>query len=182
VLDTLITNKTRIKLLLRFFLNGESSAYLRGLEEEFDESTNAIRVELNRFEEAGLLTSGMERNKKVFRPNKLHPLYSDINLILRKHIGLDRIVEQVVDKLGNVTRAYVVGDLAMGLDTKKIELILVANTIDLVYLDKCVTKAESLIKRKISCTVLKEAEEKKYLPGHPGILLIWGKSVTFYYD
>jgi hypothetical protein len=175
VLDTLITNKTRIKLLLRFFLNAESSAYLRGLEEEFDESTNAIRVELNRFEAAGLLTSGMERNKKVFRANRQHPLYHDINVILRKHIGLDRIVEQIVNKLGNVTRAYVAGDLAMGLDTKKIELILVASTINREYLDKCIAKAESLIQRQISSIVLKEAEETKYLRDNPKFLLIWEK-------
>lgn len=175
MLDTLITNKTRIKLLLRFFLNAESSAYLRGLEEEFGESTNAIRVELNRFEDAGLLTSGRERNKKVFRANMKHPLYDDIHGILRKHIGLDRIIEQVVQKLGNISRAYVIGALAMGLDTNKVELVLVAETIDREYLDKCILKAESLIKRKISSTVLKEAEEKKYLTDHPGILLIWGK-------
>ena len=173
MLDTLITNKTRIKLLLRFFLNAESSAYLRGLEEEFDESTNAIRVELNRFEAAGLLTSGMERNKKVFRANQQHPLYNDINVILRKHIGLDRIVEQVVHKLGNVTRAYVTGDLAMGLDTKKIELILVGTTINNAYLDKLIQKAETLIKREINCIVLKESEEKEYLRKYPNSLLIW---------
>ena len=44
MLDTLIQSKTRLKLLLRFFLNPESSAYLRGLAQEFDESTNAVRV------------------------------------------------------------------------------------------------------------------------------------------
>lgn len=57
MLDTLIQSKTRLKLLLRFFLNPDSSAYLRGLAQEFDESTNAVRVELNRFEEAGLIQS-----------------------------------------------------------------------------------------------------------------------------
>lgn len=175
MLDTLITNKTRIKLLLRFFLNAESTAYLRGLEEEFDESTNAIRVELNRFEKAGLLTSGMERNKKVFRANRQHPLYNDINIILRKHIGLDRIVEQVVNKLGNVTRAYVAGDLAMGLDTKKIELALVGKTIDNAYLNNLIHKAESLIKREIHCTLLKDSEEKTYLKSCSSCLLIWEK-------
>ncbi len=173
MLDTLITNKTRIKLLLRFFLNAESSAYLRGLEEEFDESTNAIRVELNRFEAAGLLTSGMDRNKKIFRANQKHPLYNDINVILRKHIGLDRIVEQVVHKLGNVTRAYVTGDLAMGLDTKKIELTLVGKTIDNAYLEKLIQKAETLIKREIRCILLKDNEEQNFLKSCDTCLLIW---------
>ena len=55
MLDTLITSKTRLKLLLKFFLNSSSRAHLRNLETEFGESTNAIRLELNKFEEAGLL-------------------------------------------------------------------------------------------------------------------------------
>jgi len=53
-LDSLITSQTRVKLLLRFFLNPESRSYLRELAEEFGESTNSVRVELNRLTEAGL--------------------------------------------------------------------------------------------------------------------------------
>jgi len=41
MLDSLITSKTRIKLLLKFFLNTSTHAYLRGLADEFGESTNA---------------------------------------------------------------------------------------------------------------------------------------------
>jgi len=94
VLDTLITSKTRIKLLLRFFLNSNTSSYLRNLEADFEESTNAIRLELNRFEKAGLLISGMERNRKVFKANTNHPLFPDINNILRKYVGFDQIVDK----------------------------------------------------------------------------------------
>jgi DNA-binding MarR family transcriptional regulator len=67
ILDTLIQSKTRLKLLLRFFLNPESSAYLRGLAQEFNESTNAVRVELNRFEEAGLIQSHKDSTRRCIR-------------------------------------------------------------------------------------------------------------------
>ena len=60
MLESLITSKTRTKLLLKFFLNPGTSAYLRGLAEEFGESTNGVRVELNRLSEAGLLESADE--------------------------------------------------------------------------------------------------------------------------
>ncbi|MCK9220079.1 MAG: ArsR family transcriptional regulator [Bacteroidales bacterium] len=164
-----------MKLLIRFFLNPGSKSYLRGLEEEFGESTNAIRVELNRFEEAGLLTSEMSGNKKVFTANEGHPLYDDINSILRKHLGIDRLVEQVVDELGNVTRAYLVGDLAMGLDTRILDVVIVGKNIDLAFLEICLKKAESLIKREIHCFVVKETEEKRYLKDYPRTLLVWEK-------
>ena len=53
MIEALISSKTRIKLLLKFFLNSKTTSYLRGLEAEFGESSNAIRIELNRFEKAG---------------------------------------------------------------------------------------------------------------------------------
>ena len=81
MLESLITSKTRIKLLLKFFLNSKATAYLRNLEAEFGESTNAIRVELNRFEKAGLILSQTSGNKKVYQANTQHPFFSDIHKI-----------------------------------------------------------------------------------------------------
>lgn len=69
MLETLITSKTRIKLLTKFFLNPQARAYLRGLKETFGESGKAVRLELNRFEHAGLLCSEMEGNRKVYTAN-----------------------------------------------------------------------------------------------------------------
>ncbi len=74
MIDTLITSQTRIKLLKKFFLNSSTRAHLRGLESEFGESSNGIRIELNRFEEAGLLHSLRDGNKKVYQANSGHPL------------------------------------------------------------------------------------------------------------
>ena len=69
MIETLISSKTRIKLLIKFFLNSDNTAYLRNLEDEFGESTNGIRIELNKFEKAGFLTSFSEGNKKIFTAN-----------------------------------------------------------------------------------------------------------------
>ena len=98
MLDTLISSKTRLKLLLKFFLNSKSSAYLRGLECEFGESTNAIRIELNRFESAGLLETHMKGNKKIYQANIKHPIFPDIQNILKKFIGIDQIVDKILSR------------------------------------------------------------------------------------
>ena len=67
MLEALISSKTRIRLLLRFFLNPESKSYLSELAEEFGESTNSVRLELNRFEKAGMLDSEYIGNKRFYR-------------------------------------------------------------------------------------------------------------------
>ena len=84
MLESLITSKTRIKLLLKFFLNPGTRAYLRGLATEFGESTNAIRVELNRLTDAKLLKSINSGRKVEYRANKEHSLFKDIQNVVNK--------------------------------------------------------------------------------------------------
>lgn len=160
MLDTLITSKTRIKLLLKFFLNGQNKAYLRNLESEFGESTNSIRIELNKFEEAGLLETASEGNKKIFKANTRHPMFNDIRSILMKYTGLDKIIEQIISKLGDVNEVYLVGDLAKGLDSPIIDLIIVGD-IQKNYLLNLVEKAEKLIHKKIRYVIFSPQEFKR---------------------
>lgn len=173
MLETLITNKTRLKLLLKFFLNSNSSSYLRNLETEFDESSNSIRIELNRFEEAGLLVSNSDRNRKVFRANTQHPLFPDIHNILIKYIGFDQIINKLVQKLQGINKAYIVGDFAKGKDAKNIELVLIGTEFDKNYLDYLINKVEGLIKRKVSCLILNEQEENQYIKQYPEAFVLW---------
>ncbi|MGE5424185.1 MAG: ArsR family transcriptional regulator [Syntrophothermus sp.] len=173
MLETLITSKTRLKLLLRFFLNSGTSSYLRNLESEFGESTNAIRLELNRFEKAGLLISDKEQNRKVYKANKKHPLFPDIQNIIKKYVGFDQIILSVVEKLGNIHKAYIAGDLAQGIDTKKIDLFLIGDNIDQEYLEHLSLLTADLINRKINYKILNPSEEARFLEKYPGAFLIW---------
>jgi hypothetical protein len=180
MLDTLITSKTRLKLLLKFFLNFSSRSHLRNLESEFGESTNAIRLELNKFEQAGLLKSEVDGNKKVFRANTGHPLFSDIHNILLKTIGFDQIIDRVITKMGNVEMAFVTGDFARGLDTPIIDLIFVGIEINQEYLVRLVSKTEALIKRKIRYVIFGPEEFENYRKNisNRDMLLIWKSEVV----
>jgi hypothetical protein len=175
MLDTLITSKTRIKLLLKFFLNSSSISYLRGLESEFGESSNAIRLELNRFEKAGLLTSFMKGNKKMFHADTSHPLFREIHNLLLKHIGFDQIIDNVTSRLGDVKIVYLIGDFAKGKDSKIIDLLFVGDDIDKEYLIRKVSQVEKLISRKIRFLVYKDVDYKNILSDYKDseILLLW---------
>ena len=172
MIDTLISSKTRLKLLLKFFLNSKTTAYLRGLECEFGESTNAIRLELNRFEEAGLLESRNEGNKKIYQANTKHPIFPDIQNILKKYIGIDQIVEKVISRLGDIKKVYITGDFANGKDSSIIELVIVAQQLNRTYLTELIEKTEALIKRKISYIILNETELAEYKQKHTGNRLV----------
>ena len=177
MLGTLITSKTRVKLLLKFFLNSNSKAYLRGLETEFGESSNAIRLELNRFEEAGLLSSDLDGNKKIFQANTKHPLFKDIHNLLLKHIGFDRIIDEVIEELGDLHSVFIIGDFAKGKNSSIIDLAFIGNVINKPYLLKLVEKAEKLIHRKIRYIVYNVSELSNFLKDNnkSEFLILWKK-------
>jgi predicted nucleotidyltransferase len=161
--------------MTRFFLNSSATGHLRGLAAEFGESSNAIRLELNRFEKAGLLTSSKDGIKKVFQANTGHPLFADIHNILLKHLGFDHIIQKVINGLGDIRRVYVTGGYANGKDAGVIDLLFVGNSVDKEYLANLVSKAEKLIKRDISYVVYSESGERQFLSNHTDIdyLLLW---------
>lgn len=176
MLETLISSKTRVKLLLKFFLNSKTTAYLRSLEGEFGESTNGIRVELNKLEKAGMLSSNMKGNKKMFQANTKHPLFKEIHSILLKYVGLDQIIETVIERLGDVEKVFLVGEFSKGLDSQVIDLIFIGD-IDKNYLINLIDKAEDLINRKIRYLVYSQKELEKIDWGKfvPEPLLLWSK-------
>lgn len=174
MIETLISSKTRVKLLLKFFLNGNTSSYLRSLENEFGESTNGIRLELNRFEKAGMLSSFLKGNKKFFQANKNHPLYTEMNSIIMKYIGFDKIIEDVIERLGHVKKVYVIGDFAKGLDSQIIDLLFVGE-INKPFLIRLIEKVENIITRKIRYVVYQKEPEIKWTSYTEEPLLLWSK-------
>jgi len=55
--SSIIKSKLKIKLLLRFFTNTDSRAYLRQIANEFDVSSNAVRSELTHLSGSDLITT-----------------------------------------------------------------------------------------------------------------------------
>ena len=160
MLSTLITSKTRINLLLKFFLNPGTKAYLRELSAEFGESTNSVRVELNRLTEAKLLKSSSSGRKIIYSANNKHNLFRDIQNVVRKFVGLDQLVDDLIKRLGSVEKAFVIGDYAKGIDSGLIDIVLVGN-VNKKTLDKFIYKTGKLIDRKIRPLVLNKIEFQK---------------------
>jgi hypothetical protein len=178
MIGSLITSQTRIKLLKKFFLNCSIRSHLRGLGAEFDESTNAIRIELNRLERAGLLNSNREGNKKFYQANKNHPLFKDIHNIILKETGMDHIIDKVICKIGNLTAVYVTGAFAQGRDSVTIDLLIVGNDLNREYLLRKITQAEELSGRIIRYVLINKRDQDTYLEkiSPSELLLLWEES------
>ena len=149
MLDTLITSKTRIRLLVKFFINAANAGYLRGLALEMDENTNAIRKELNNLSQAGYIIRNNTDNKVLYRANTAHPLFGTLQELISKYIGLDKIIYQVLKRMGNVSRIFVIGNYAQGIDSGTIEIIIEGPKLNNEYLLQLIPKIENAINKKV---------------------------------
>jgi len=174
VLTSVIPSRMRVQILVRLLLNPGIRAYLRGLATEFDVSPNAVRVELNNLRKHKVLTSEQDGRNVFYHANTKHPLFPELSSMVRKITGIDELVKSVVDRLGNLEAAYLIGDYARGADTGIIDVVLVGK-IDRVQLDDFVAKTEAYIDRKIRSLVLsrEEYERLRNTKGFKPILKLW---------
>ena len=166
MLNSLITSKTRLRLLIKFFISQANRGYLNGLANEMGESTNSIRKELNHLYDAGYLEKVKNDNKVEYKVNSKHPLYSTLKKVVYKHLGLEDLVDTVIERMGNVKKIILIEDYAKGIDSKNIEVVLVGQYLNFEYISQLEDKIENLIKRKVSFYLA-----SKFLSDKPHIII-----------
>jgi len=154
MLNTLITSKTRLRMLIKFFINTTNKGYLNGLATEFNESTNSIRKELNNLSSAGYLLKSKSNNRVIYNANKKHPLFKVLQKVIKQHLGIDEIVTTILEKLGDVKSVAIIGDYAKGIDSGTIHVVLLGDRIDVGYLKDIIQKIEKKITRKVSFEIV----------------------------
>jgi len=148
MLQELFTSKTRIKVLPKLFLNPDVACYLRQLASEFNLSPNALKGELDHLYEAGYLEREQGGRSIYFRANKNHPCFPEISSMVRKSIGIDRLVDEVMNSLGKVDAVFILDDYARGIDSGLIDVLIVGD-IDRGRLDELRRIVEGKLERKV---------------------------------
>jgi len=178
LLTGIIASKTRIKLLMRLFFNPKARSYLRELSKEFNVSTNSVREELNQLTKTDLLKSEKNGRQVFYRANTEHSLFPELKSMVGKVMGIDQVIDGIVNRLGDLERAYLIDDYAEGKDTGIIDILLVGD-IDQHHLNDLSRKTERYIKRKIRSLVLSRKEFDSFigkLNARPHILIWQEKS------
>jgi hypothetical protein len=170
----IISSKTRIKLLTRLFFNPQIRSYLRELAKEFNISTNSVREELNQLKQSKLLKAEKNGRQVFYMANQEHPLFPELKAMVGKAMGVDKVIDGIVNRIGDLELACLIGDYAEGKDTGIVDLLLVGN-IDQYHLNDLSRKTERYIKRKIRSLVLGKDEFESFhakMKNRPW-LLIW---------
>jgi len=178
ILSGIITSKVRIRILMRLFFNPQQSAYLRELADEFNVSPSQVGEELRLLTKAEVLDCKKKGRQILYHANQKHPLFSELHSMVKKSMGMDRILESILERLGELKEAYIIDDYAAGKDTGLIDLLLIGN-IDETNLIDLVAKTEKYIGRKIRTLVLPPEEFSTLYPmlAQKPMLLLWRQEV-----
>ena len=154
-------------------------AYLRELSDEFNASPSQVRDELRQLKDAGFLESNKNGRQINYKANQKHPLFHELQSMVQKSLGMDRILDSILERLGNLEKAYLIDDYAEGKDTGIIDLVLIGD-IDQNNLADLVKKTGRYIDRKIRTLVLTQTEWRKLqtnLAKRP-LLKLWKSNQT----
>ena len=156
MLNSLITSKTRLRMLIKFFVSAANRGYLNGLANEFNESTNSIRKELNNLSEAGYLLKSKQNNRVIYNADIKHPLFKVLQKIVRQHLGLEEIVETVISRMGDLDIIALTGDYAKGIDSGFIQILIIGDKVNNEYLENLKPKIKDKISRNVDFIIDKK--------------------------
>ena len=149
MIDAIIKSQTRRKLLIKFFINIANTGYLNQLAEEFSESTNSVRKELNNLTQANYLTKKIIKNKVIYKANDKHPLYSELQTIVKKYLGIEKMIEAVLEKMGELDQIFLLGDYAKGIDSEQIDILITGKKLNIEYISGLENKLNKLLNKKV---------------------------------
>jgi hypothetical protein len=67
----------------------------------------------------------------VYQANEKHPLFQDIRNIVLKSTGIDKVVQDIINKIGDLELAFIRGDYDVGNDSGLIDLVVVGDSINM---------------------------------------------------
>jgi hypothetical protein len=158
-LNDLFISKVRIKSIKYFIFNPDVPIHLRGAVRDFKEEINAVRRELNRLEEIGLLLTETRGNRKYYSLNPNYPFLPELMGMLHKTFGLGGSILNNQEKLGDVQFVILAGTFTNFLKTSShnVDMVVIGN-VNVEELNHIVEDAEKKLGRQINYTVMKSSE------------------------
>ena len=146
-------------MLIKFFVSAANKGYLNGLANEFNESTNSIRKELNNLSDAGYLLKSKQNNRVIYNADIKHPLFKVLQKIVRQDLGLEEIVETVISRMGDVNIIALTGAYAKGIDSGIIEIVVIGGDVNNDYLENIKSKIKDKISRDVDFIIARRCQK-----------------------
>jgi predicted nucleotidyltransferase len=155
VAEALFT-QTQQRVLSLIFGQPDRVFLQRDLIEQARSGSGAVRRELDRLVESGLVTVARVGSQKHYQANPQSPVFEDLRSIIRKTSGLtDPLREALAPLKKKIKTAFVYGSVARGEEHAKsdIDLMIVSDDLTLEEVIRRLLPVEKLVTRTINPTL-----------------------------
>lgn len=155
----LLFPQVRAEVLRLLFADGSRELHLRELVRQSGLTLGTLQTEIDKLLAAGLLLDHRDGNRRYFRANSSHPLFSDLHNLVLKTAGLREVLTDALEGLDSIKFALVFGSVAAGTAKADSDVdLLVIGDIGLRSLAPRLRPAAERLGREINPVVMSAAE------------------------
>lgn len=168
--DLLFPNQYRRKVLALLLMQPDRKMHLRELARQTQAAPGTLKKELDALCHVGLLTSERVGNQVQFQANTGHPVFAELQALIRKTTGLADVLRRALEPLGDqVTLAFVFGSMASGSAHAGSDVdLLVVGSASFAQVVEATYAAQAQLGREINPKVMTPAEwARQRAEGHP---------------
>jgi predicted nucleotidyltransferase len=160
ILDALFTSQARLEVLILFFLRSSGRHYMREISSLTDQPVRAIQRELARLEDADLLISSVDGNRKYFTAKRQAPVFSELRALMVKTAGIgDQLKKILQEQSDTIQVAFIFGSFARGLETAATDIdIMVIGVITSRELSRLLKPLKEEIDREMNPVTIRAHE------------------------
>lgn len=168
--ELLFPNQYRRKVLALLLMQPDQKMHLRELARQTQAAPGTLKKELDALCHVGLLTSERVGNQVQFQANQSHPVFAELQALIRKTTGLADVLRQALQPLGDqVALAFVFGSMASGSAHAGSDVdVLVVGSASFAQVVEATYAAQTQLGRDINPKVMTPTEwATKRAEGHP---------------
>ncbi len=171
-LEDIITSEARVKILIELFSETNKHLYVRELTRRVGTEINAVRRELKRLTQAGLIKKEKRGNRLYYLIKKDYPFYYELVSMVAKEAGIGKAVLENQSRLGKIKLALLSAPFAEGRKSQQNELdLLLVGNINREVLEEIIKDIKSRTDKDVNYTILGD-EEFEYLKNRRDVFLL----------
>ncbi len=158
-LEDFMISRVRVNVIKLFFTNPKDMFYVRQITRRTKEEINAVRRELDRMSDNGLLKSEKRGNRLYYYLNQDYYYYPELLRMAVKSFGLGKQFNRLHKKLGNIKYVVFFGKFVKHQDINQEDVdIVVIGDVVLPELQLLIKEEQERRGREINYTVFPEEE------------------------
>ena len=165
--DLLVPNQTRRKVLAWLLMHPDQSIHLRELARQTQAAPGTLKKEVDALCRVGLLHSQRIGNQVQVQVNRQHPVFAELQALVRKTIGLTDVLQHALAPLlPRMELAFVFGSMASGNAHAGSDVdVLVVSSVGFGEVGEALYPAQAALGREINPKVMTPAERAQKRAG-----------------